>query len=231
LVFDVATGKELCRIDYPVKTRNGYTDYGPTAIGANDTEVASKLMHPKVDFWNLTTGKKITTIDTNHTAPIVQMKYCPSGTTFATSGYDGTVEFFDVKTRKHVRTLRGQSGTVGILEFSNDGKNLFSCGSNDKAIFIWDVLSGMLVRKITHPCSIQFIALHPNRRELATVGADSRLRILDLRTGKAVHDTKAPRRIFELKYSPDGKLLAFGNEICNVKLLDATNLTEVGTLE
>jgi WD40 repeat protein len=57
---------------------------------------------------------------------------------FATAGdkYDKTVQLWDMTTLKNVATLKGHRGEIRALEFSKDGKYLFSAGMG--GMLVWD---------------------------------------------------------------------------------------------
>ena len=52
-----------------------------------------------------------------------------------------TASIRNVKTGKNIRVLKGHSGEVNSVAFSNDGKYL-ATGSWDKTARIWNVKSG-----------------------------------------------------------------------------------------
>ena len=57
---------------------------------------------------------------------------------FATAGdkHDKTVQLWDMTTLKNVATLKGHRGEIRALEFSKDGKYLFSAGMG--GMLVWD---------------------------------------------------------------------------------------------
>lgn len=58
---------------------------------------------------------------------------------FATAGdkNDKTVQIWDMTTLKNATTLRGHRGEIRALEFSRDGKHLFSAGQG--GMLVWDL--------------------------------------------------------------------------------------------
>ena len=96
--------------------------------------------------WDLTTLQLIADIKA-HSGVIKQVKAMHMGPNgqlvgekiFATAGdkHDKTVQLWDMTTLKSVATLKGHRGEIRALEFSKDGKYLFSAGMG--GMLVWDV--------------------------------------------------------------------------------------------
>ena len=68
--------------------------------------------------------KCVKTMHTNQAGELVGEKI------FVTAGdkYDKTIQIWDMTTLKNVSSLKGHRGEIRALEFSKDGKYLFSAG-------------------------------------------------------------------------------------------------------
>ena len=69
--------------------------------------------------------------------------YSPDGNALVFGRGDGSIEFFNVKSGKVKRTIKGHKEGVLTLSYSPDGYILVS-GSMDKTIKLWDAKSGKL---------------------------------------------------------------------------------------
>ncbi len=74
--------------------------------------------------------------------------YSPNGNTLAsTDWFTPNIHLWDVKSGAKLQTLKAHSKEISSLSFSVDGKKLVS-KSKDKAVEIWDVLSGNLLESL-----------------------------------------------------------------------------------
>ena len=62
----------------------------------------------------------------------------PARDLLATGGTDGLVRLWHARTGTPLSVCIGHSGTVRDVQFSPDGKQLVSCGS-DGAVLVWNV--------------------------------------------------------------------------------------------
>ena len=74
-----------------------------------------------------------------HTDSVNGVSFSPDGKTLATGSSDGTVQLWDMATRKQLKTLIGHTDSVNGVSFSPDGKTL-ATGSSDGTILLWDIL-------------------------------------------------------------------------------------------
>ena len=105
----------------------------------------------------------------------------------------------------------------GYAAFSDDGRTLVSFA--EKALSVWDVETGALRRKITHPYGDGcYLAVSPDGKTLATSvrhyvepADEDRIRLFDIDTGEQVITLETPDdRALVLAFSPDGKRLFSG---------------------
>jgi WD40 repeat protein len=67
---------------------------------------------------------------------IYALAVSPDGATLACAGMDGAVKLLDLSTRRERASLKGHTGRVLSLAFSEDGKLLVS-GSADQTVRLW----------------------------------------------------------------------------------------------
>jgi WD40 repeat protein len=153
---------------------------------------------------------------------------------------DAPVRLWDLPSGRERPSLRGHRQAVQALAFSPDGKSLASSGS-DSSLLLWDVASGKACCDFQPPFwarwgygvirkDVQALAFAPDGKTLACGFCDSRIRIIDARTGKVVRDLQnlippggqSPVRldnwprvagVLSLAYTRDGRsLVAGGND-------------------
>jgi WD40 repeat protein len=107
-------------------------------------------------------------------------------------------------------TLRLYHGAYEVA-YSADGKFLVSSSTGD--IQIWDAANGRELHRIEVGYGARHIALSPDGSWLAAGGPES-VCIWDMASGKELHrfaahdQTRYPKEVFGVAFSPDGKLLA-----------------------
>jgi WD40 repeat protein len=115
--------------------------------------------------------------------------------------------------RLTLRSTFGEGELLRTLSFSPDGTTLASAGGNtdDFAIRLWDVASGIFVRSLdTHTSIIWDLAFSPDGRMLASVSADKTAKIWDWRAGTVIKSLDFPDQVVSVAFSPDGQTLAVG---------------------
>jgi WD40 repeat protein len=69
------------------------------------------------------------------------LAWSPTGEVLLSDGSDGSLRWWDTKSRECLRVLKGHQGTVHSLKVSPDGKTVASSG-DDNAIQLWALNSG-----------------------------------------------------------------------------------------
>ena len=71
-----------------------------------------------------------------HDGPIITMNFSAKGV-LATGSGDNTIRTWDIENSKELQVLKGHSGIVLNVNFSNNGCRLASC-SEDRSMRIWE---------------------------------------------------------------------------------------------
>jgi WD40 repeat protein len=66
------------------------------------------------------------------------MAVTPDGCYAITSGWDGVVRIWDLRTWENKRTFKAHIEAVGALAVTPDGKHIIT-GANDRLIRVWDL--------------------------------------------------------------------------------------------
>ena len=182
-----------------------------------------------IKVWDIDSGKSIREISpfTNDSTSNLQIKkisLSPNDRTLAVLTNSNTIELYDTQSNIFQGELKGHSSTVYSAVFSNDGRILGST-SMDNTIKLWDVESRSQLLSITEPTSMNVysIAFSPNGRIVAS-GTFKLIRLWDIESGENVNTLSGHiGSIRNLKYSPDGKILASSSLDGSVILWDVTS--------
>lgn len=156
-----------------------------------------------------------------HTSDIWKVVIAPSNKAFATSSADGKSILFSYPAGKVIGLAVAPEDKIASVAFSPDGKVVFGGGS-DGRIRLWDVMQGALKgsTSIGHAGAIMDIELNDARNLLVTLGTDQLIRFWRLESMAPLADeyqvTGAAAK--GVSFSPDGKMLAAGDDAGNVEL-------------
>lgn len=188
--------------------------------------------HGQVEIWDVDTRKRIQTIS-GHADCIYGVAFSPDGKSIATSSYDRLIKLWDVATGAEIRTFKDHIEAIYAIAFTPDGKHLIS-GAADRTIKFWDVATGERLYTLSEPQDgINAIALDPTGPRLAAGGLDKTIRVWTLGEKAGTLDNSLIAHedaILRLAWSPDGKMLLSSSADGTVKLLNASDLSEIGTL-
>lgn len=157
----------------------------------------------------------------------------------ATSG--STVKIWNAATGQLLKTLEGAQGWTMSVAFSPDGQ--FIAAGNQKAsndehygIHIWEVRSGKLIQTlIGHSNWTRSLAFSPDGKSIFSAGAYRQLYVSDLNTGKMINRFPQIREddnytVSGVSISPDGRIIATGNDDKTIRLWNAASGEFIGAL-
>jgi WD40 repeat protein len=130
---------------------------------------------------------------------------------FLVSGSDSSyVHIYELGGNSKRNTIRGLDGATNDLEFLPDGSG-FIISSSDKSLSVINHQTGSLKKLITLPYEIKSLNISPDGRHVAGATWTGQLIMIDLNslTSKVLVDDNTTR-ILSVKFSPDGKMLAYG---------------------
>ena len=104
-------------------------------------------------------------INERHGCTVHSVAFSPDGKTIASAHNDSTIQLWDVKTGRLIRSFTGHTGHVPVIVFSPDGKTLAG-GSPDQTVKLWDVSSGRFIRAFTGHTRFGLLrGLQPERQD------------------------------------------------------------------
>ena len=156
------------------------------------------------------------------------------------TGLDGKLRLWDAGTSSELSILHEHTGLTQAVKFSKDGKIIASAGSQDDTIFLSDVLKILepgetfskdslitILKGNIH--GITALAFSPADTTFASGGADGRIHLLDVATGRELEILRgAQSTITALTFTVDGTHLFSGEENGTVRQWNALTGEEIG---
>lgn len=114
------------------------------------------------------------------------------GALLAAGTSTGSVEIWDVKTRKKIRSMQGPSAMVRSVDISPDRKLVLSA-SGDGTATLWDLRTGVGIRTVTSEERGFFSArFSASGKQFVTASEDTSVRVWDSADGKQVSEFLRP---------------------------------------
>ena len=225
-----------------VRTLSGLTgNINAVAFSEDGAEVFAGGGQPacsgEVHSWNVADGSLHLNLK-GHKDAIYSLALSPDGKSLATGSYDQKIVLWDAQTGKEIKTLSGHNGCIYGLAFRPDGKILAS-SSADRTVKLWDTSSGERRDTLSQSQKeIYTVAFSADGRRLYGGGADNRIRVWEIsadagETTNPILYSKFGHEgaILRLAVSPDGKTLLSSADDRTVKLWNATEMTELLSLD
>jgi WD40 repeat protein len=149
--------------------------------------------------------------------------------TFSPDSEEGTIQLWDVRTRRRLGPPLRHPGEVTDVVFSRDGRKLASFGWG-RSLVVWNVARRTQIGPAPPGTRYTAAAFSPDGRSLAV--ADNRtIQLLDSRGRFPIAEPLAGHAdlITGLAFSPDGRLLASSSYDDTVRLWDVRNRSAFGT--
>jgi WD40 repeat protein len=214
-VWDSATAQLLAKLQGHEAT------VSDLALSADGKLLVSSAQDGTVCLWNPVTGKKLRRIQASQRW-LGHVAVSPEGRTIACWSMEDRpdqVQLWDASTGRHLRSLAvvqeepGVLPTLHSLSFSPDGRQLLTCSGTSLWLLCWDVATGQPVRLGgRHDGGVNWAAYSTDGRTVAAASMDGTLFLWETATGQPRLILKGLGYTTTLAFSPDGRLLALGND-------------------
>lgn len=212
------------RLHGQLQTLTGHTGEVTSAAYSPDSRLlATGGSDGKVLLWDAERGESKLTL-AGHRAAVNGVVFRPDSQALATGSRDGTVRVWNTATGKVQHVLPGREHDHQSLAFSPDNRYLAWAGG-DATVTIWNSDTGQKVAtlaELPHPANQ--VAFSPDGQLLACACGNRRqgeVRVWTFPQREVLHAWDGKQRGFSsVAFSSDGKRLAAGTQIVDMRLQD-----------
>ncbi|MCA9981416.1 MAG: WD40 repeat domain-containing protein, partial [Anaerolineales bacterium] len=204
----------------------------------------------QIIFWDLGKKRPLYVFENAHSSWVRRVRFNETGTLLASGGYDNRLRIWNTTNLPNrrptlVANLSGHTDAINGLVFvpqanPTAGEFVIS-GGRDGVVIVWDVTNPQQpIRRATlqngPTDKVYDLAVSPNGRLLAVAGADSVIYLYDITNPG--FPSSSPVRVLDghttevnsIAFSPDGTLLASGDDAGRIILWRVATGENLGTL-
>jgi WD40 repeat protein len=167
-VWEMASGREILKLDTPIKIKVGQYVLGDIAFSPDDTLLTTGGRD--VIVWKMPQGTPLYKIP----GQVKSLAFSPDGRMLALSGK--TLSLRDAQSAREIHAL-ACAGEVGAVALSPDGRTVAG-GCDEGVVKLWDVSTGNEMQSLLrHAGTVSTVAFSKDGRWLASAGADNVIKL------------------------------------------------------
>jgi WD40 repeat protein/class 3 adenylate cyclase len=203
-VVDVRTGRP---IGPPLSV--GDKPAASLDLSPDERLLAAASVAGSVFVWDVKTGAPYSSPLTAGTSPVSDVAFSPDGRTLVSSHVRSAVVWNMSGAQAIGEPLDAPRDLTTAVSFSPDGKRLVA-GRLDGGTVVYDAETRRQALLIDAGSVVTSVAVHPDRTLIAVGTIDGKVRLFDATSGTAVGSplTEANAAVWQVAFSPDGRLLA-----------------------
>ena len=158
--------------------------------------------------WDTKTGKKVTTLDFNNSASY-STAFTPDGLYIVTARLGKTLDMWEPDSKTIIKSFVGHTDIISSVSFNPVNKNQMLTSSWDGTIRVWDIATGLMLKKFKGPQGAVHTAIYSSDGKYIVSGGDDRIiRIWDANGSKIIRTLEGHQaEVSSLAISADGKYL------------------------
>jgi len=214
-IFDLINGKEAHSIN------TGENFIICVAYNSDGTLLASGDKNGVIRVYETKTFELKYSIEA-HKKAILDVAFSPDKEILFSGSRDNLVRTFNANTGAALLTFEKAKNNIRTLTFSPDGKYIICATSSlMKGIVYFDMNTGKFVKELKSP-NTESIAISPDEQFIASANLSSKVVLRNL-LDSAEHELFGHvKYVFDVEYSPGGKILISAGEDKTVKVWNAT---------
>ena len=166
------------------------------ATGSEDGSV--RLWHPLKHTQLSRQPKK-------HPAPITSVVFSPDSSRIASGDRKGQLRIWDIGKARQIAQLSDRKQAVTCMSFYPAGQQIIA-GYQNGEVLVWDTKNQTIDRRfLAHQGKVSGIAVLPNRQHLLSAGADGKLVLRVLASGKILKEINQDQAALSLSVSLNGE--------------------------
>jgi WD40 repeat protein len=179
----------------------------------------------QIEIWDFEKGTLLHTLNPGESPFLSLAKFSRDGSLFATPGDKNTAKVYDVRTGKEILSVQGEpaAAELGIVNvFFNPDGTLLTIVDALKNLKLCDIKTGRVVKTQAVDLGginvVEYVALSPDGRWLATETSSGRALLTDLAEGNTWTLFGHGRGVNGVAISPDGRWLATSSWTGEIRL-------------